>query len=74
MPPNVTKDTRFTADLAADLLWGVDGDFGIAKFLGIDTRKCYYLVSRGEIPITKLGRRTIVASRTELRALFQNNR
>jgi hypothetical protein len=56
--------------LAADLLWGVDGKDGIAAFIGVDVRKCYYLISRGEIPTKKLGHRTITASRRELRRLF----
>ncbi|TMJ82366.1 MAG: helix-turn-helix domain-containing protein [Alphaproteobacteria bacterium] len=57
-------------NLASDLLWGVDGPNGIARYLGIDTRKAYYLISSGRLPIRKLGRRTIAASRAELRRLF----
>ena len=55
-------------NLKDDLIWGVDGPDGIAAFLGLPERKCYYLISRGKIPVTKVGRRTIVASRTRLRA------
>jgi hypothetical protein len=56
--------------LAEDLLWGVDGDNGIAAFLGIDARKCYYLIDRGKIPVQRLGHKTITASRRALRQLF----
>jgi len=53
-----------------DLLWGVDGPDGIAAFLGIPARKCYYLIDRGAIPVNKIGHRTIAASRRELRRIF----
>jgi hypothetical protein len=56
--------------LASDILWGVDGEDGIAAYLGIDTRKAYYLISSGKLPIRKFGRRTITASRSELRRIF----
>jgi hypothetical protein len=56
--------------LADDLLWGVDGPNGIAAFLGINPRRCYYLIDRQVIPVRKIGHRTITASRAELRRLF----
>jgi hypothetical protein len=56
--------------LANDILWGVKGDDGIARFLGIDPRKCYYLIGRGKIPVTKIGAKTITASRSKLRKIF----
>jgi hypothetical protein len=59
--------------LASDLLWGVDGPDGIAAYLGIDARRCYYLIETGRLPIRKLGRRTITASRAELRRHFASH-
>lgn len=64
------RKTNSPDALANDLLWGVDGKDGIAAFIGVDVRKAYYLISRGEIPTKKLGHRTITASRAELRRLF----
>jgi hypothetical protein len=58
--------------LASDLVWGVNGDNGIAAELGISTRHAYYLVAKGIIPARKLGPRTIVASRSALRAWLAN--
>jgi hypothetical protein len=62
---------KSTQDLADDLLWGVEGAGGIAEFLGISSRKTYYLIETGKIPVRKIGHRTITASREELRRLFQ---
>ena len=56
------------APLADDLIWGISGDDGIAAFLGISDRQCYYLAARGKIPVRKLGPKTIVGSKSELRA------
>ena len=56
--------------LADDLLWGIDGNNGIAAFLGIPPRKCYYLIEQGKIPVQKLGDKTVAASRSQLRRLF----
>jgi len=38
-------------NLADDILWGVDGPNGIAAFLGISARRCYYLIESGAIPV-----------------------
>jgi hypothetical protein len=55
-------------DLASDILWGCKA---IGKFLGIkEERKVYYMVERKQIPTKKIGHRTLVASRRELRKLF----
>jgi hypothetical protein len=51
------------SQLADDLLWGVAE---IARHLRRSERQCYYLISRGQLPATKLGPRTIVARRSEL--------
>lgn len=56
--------------LSADVLWGVDGEYGIAAFLGIPVRKARHLIDTGQIPIRRHGRRTITASRSELRRVF----
>lgn len=52
--------------IADDVIWGVDGDNGIAAALGIPVPKAYYLIARGKIPVRRLGHRTITASRREL--------
>ena len=57
-------------NLAADLIWGVDGPNGIAAFIGVPARKVYYMIETGRLPIRKFGRRTITASRAELRRHF----
>jgi hypothetical protein len=56
--------------LADDVIWGVDGEDGIAAFLGLSPRRTYYLIGTKKIPTKKIGHRTIVASRAELRRLF----
>jgi hypothetical protein len=49
-----------------DVLWGVEE---IARFIGCPIRRAYYLIERGKIPVRKLSHRTIIASKTKLRAL-----
>jgi hypothetical protein len=46
-----------------DLLWGAQA---IADFLGISIDRVYYLIRTKRLPIAKLGRKTIVASRKKL--------
>jgi hypothetical protein len=53
--------------IADDLLWGVDGENGIAAELGIKPAQAYRLISEGKLPVKRIGHRTIVASRRELR-------
>jgi hypothetical protein len=69
MSSNIRNDR-----LGDDLIWGVKGKDGIAAFLGIPERKAYYLVSRGKIPVRKLGPKTILASRSELQAILTNQK
>jgi hypothetical protein len=57
-------------DLADDLLFGVNGPRGIAKFIGLPAPQIYYLISQKKIPVVKMGHRTIIASKTRLRKLF----
>jgi hypothetical protein len=59
--------------LGDDLLWGVDGENGIAAFLNIPPAKAYYLISQNQIPVRRHGHRTISASRTELRRVFTSS-
>jgi hypothetical protein len=59
---------KSTEDVNEDTLWGVDGERGIARFLGLPASRVYYLASRGMIPTRKIGFKTIVASKSELRA------
>jgi excisionase family DNA binding protein len=54
--------------LGDDLIWGISGNDGIAAYLGLSDRRTYYLVERGKLPVHRLGPKTIVASKSELRA------
>jgi hypothetical protein len=51
---------------AYDLIWGVPG---IAEEIGRSTAQTYYLIAQGKIPVAKLGHRTVIASRKQLRRL-----
>jgi hypothetical protein len=53
--------------LADDLLWGVAA---IAAEIGRTPRQVYHLIEAGRLPVKKLGNKTIVASRAELRAFL----
>jgi hypothetical protein len=46
-----------------DLLWGAQS---IADFLGVSVDRVYYLIKTKRLPIAKLGRKTVVASRKKL--------
>lgn len=67
-----TQWTASDRELADDLIWGISGKNGIAAFLKIPPAKAYYLISRGAIPVRRLGHRTVAASRSELRRHFTN--
>ena len=56
--------------LADDLIWGVEGENGITAEIGRTPAQTYYLISKNKLPVKKLGHRTIIASRKELRRLF----
>jgi hypothetical protein len=49
--------------LAGDLLWGAAS---IGAFLGIPVGRVYYLIKTGQLPVARLGRKTIVASKKKL--------
>ena len=53
--------------LADDLVWGVRGENGIAAEIGRSEAETYYLIRSGKLTVRKPGRRTIVASRAQLR-------
>jgi excisionase family DNA binding protein len=57
-------------ELAEDLIWGVDGENGIAAYLNLPVRKTYRLIAAGKLPVLKLGHRTITASKSKLRRHF----
>jgi excisionase family DNA binding protein len=46
-----------------DLLWGAQA---IADYLGVSVDRVYYLIRTRRLPIAKLGRKTVVASRKKL--------
>jgi hypothetical protein len=52
----------------SDLVWGARG---IAAAIGCKPSQVYYLISRGKLPVVKLGRRTIIASRRKLQCLAE---
>jgi hypothetical protein len=54
-------------DLASDLLWGADS---IARFIGRPLRQVYYLVESKQLPVRRLGAKTLVASKSELKAFL----
>jgi hypothetical protein len=56
--------------LANDVIWGVQG---IADEIGRSPQQTYYLIARGKLPVHKLGHRTIIASRKQLRRLTGNS-
>jgi hypothetical protein len=50
--------------IADDLIWGAAS---IAAELGVPLQRVYYLIRTNRIPIAKIGTKTIVASRRQLR-------
>jgi hypothetical protein len=54
---------------SADLLWGAQA---IADYLGIDVNSVYYKIRARQLPIAKLGRKTVVASRKKLQRALDN--
>jgi len=53
-----------------DLLWGAQA---IADEIGAPLDRVYYLIRKKKIPVTKLGPKTIIASRRKLRRAFFPN-
>jgi hypothetical protein len=65
-------ETDKQATPSDDLLWGAQA---VADFLGVSTDRVYYLIRKNanpktpkneKLPIGKLGRKTVVASRRKL--------
>jgi hypothetical protein len=67
----MSKDNSTHEPLADDLVWGIGGKHGIAAEIGRTPQQVYYLIARGKLPVAKLGHRTIVASRKQLRRLTE---
>jgi 2-methylcitrate dehydratase PrpD len=51
-------------NLASDLLWGVGGARGIAKFLGLSERQTYHAISIGALPVRRVGKRIAASKKT----------
>jgi hypothetical protein len=49
--------------LADDLVWGAEA---IGQVLGINREKVYYLIKKNAIPVSRINKRTLVASRRRL--------
>ena len=60
----MTNDTAEKAALADDLIWGAGA---IADELGVSIQSVYYLIRKRKIPVSKIGSKTIIASRRQLR-------
>ncbi len=61
MHDNVTDSPDRVGD---DIVWGVPG---IAIEIGKTLSETQYMVRKGMLPVTKLGPKTIIASRRQLR-------
>ena len=57
-----------TTILRDDLLHGAQA---IADYIGIPLRKAYYLIGRRAIPVRRLGKRAIIARRSEIDAALR---
>jgi hypothetical protein len=55
------------AALSDDLIWGAQA---IADELGIPLQRVYYFIRIGKLPVNKIGTKTIIASRRQLRRFF----
>ena len=67
----MSRDNPTNEPLSGDLIWGVGGVNGLAAELGIPPQRAYYLIPQGKLPVAKLGHRTLVASRKQLRRLIE---
>jgi hypothetical protein len=56
-----------TQDLDDDIIWGVEGEHGIAALLKRTPAQVYYLIRKG-LPVRRFGHRTICGSRRKLLA------
>ena len=58
------------AALSDDLLWGAQA---IADEIGLSLDQVYHLIRMKRLPVTKLGPKTIIASRKRLRRVLSAN-
>jgi hypothetical protein len=63
----LAQQTTDDEALSSDVLWGI---IAIARYLGRSPRQTAYLIEKGEIPVKRLGPRTIAARKSELDALI----
>lgn len=62
-----SKQSSTAYDAAADdIVWGVEGEHGIAAVIKRTTAQTYYLIRKGKLPVRKHGHRTFSASRRRL--------
>jgi hypothetical protein len=54
---------------SGDLLWGVEA---IADHIGRTKRQAQYLIENDKIPVTRLGPKTIVGSRTGINTALKS--
>jgi hypothetical protein len=65
----MSNDTHPTREsVADDAVWGVAN---IAAEIGRSRGQTYYLIAKGIIPVARLGHRTLLASRRQLRKLTE---
>ena len=57
------KTAQSGIHLADDLVWGAEA---IGAVLGINRERVYYLIKTKAIPVSRINKRTIVASRRKL--------
>jgi hypothetical protein len=62
-PPSVEPPSPSQAPPAEDLLWGAAA---IAEFLGVSVNTIYYYIREKKLPISKLGKKTVLASKKKL--------
>jgi len=61
-----TQSAAAYDDAADDIVWGIDGEHGIAAVLGLRPPQVYYLIRRGKLPVRRHGHKTYSASRRRL--------
>jgi hypothetical protein len=64
-----TSTPEISERLADDLIFGVDGERGIARELGLKPAAVYYLIRTNRLPHGRLGR-NIFASKRALKRWF----
>jgi hypothetical protein len=58
-----TQSDRRPPSPADDLVWGAEA---IGNEIGVNREKIYYLMRTGHIPVSRINKRTLVASRRKL--------